>query len=243
LWQNAAQGIPLWKGESFDQYDPNGKAARICPVNAAVLAKVRKPRPGGGSILSGDIPVQERREAVLWELDHARIAFHDVTQKDNSRTVVACLVPPKIFLTNSAPYLAFSEGGDRDRAVCLGVMNSLPFDWQARRFAEVHMNFFILEGLVVPDLPDEDFETIADAVARLSCVDDRFSHFAQSTGVEVGPLDEAEHERLRIEIDALVARAWGLTDVDLGVLLADFSLSAVPAAYREQFAARLAELC
>ena len=30
---------------------------------------------------------------------------------------------------------------------CLGLMNSLPFDWQARRFVETNLNFFILEGL------------------------------------------------------------------------------------------------
>ena len=243
LWENARQGLPLWKGESFDQYEPDGRAARICPVTAAVLAKVRKPRPGAGSILAGEVPVPARRNAVVRELDHARIAFHDVTQKDNSRTVVACLVPPRVFLTNKAPYLAFTTGNDRDRAACLGIMNSLPFDWQARRFTEVSLNFFILEGLVVPDLPDEDFEAIASAAARLSCVDNRFAEFAESTAVDVGTLDEAEHERLRIEIDARVARAWGLTDADLGVLFADFSLGAVPTAYRQRFAARLAELC
>jgi hypothetical protein len=208
-----------------------------------VLAKVRKPRPGAGSILTDEVPVQARHDAVLRELDHARIAFHDVTQKDNSRTVVACLIPPKVFLTNKAPYLAFPTGDDRERAACLGIMNSLPFDWQARRFTEVNLNFFILEGLVVPDLADEDLEVIARAAARLSCVDDRFTEFAQSTDMETGPLDDEEYERLRVEIDARVARAWRLNDADLSVLLADFSLGAVPAAYRQHFAARLAELC
>ena len=243
LWQSARQGIPLWKGESFDQYEPDGKGARICPVNAAVLAKVRKPGPGAGSIIASEVPVLARREAVLRELSQARIAFHDVTQKDNSRTVVASLVPPNVFLTNKAPYLAFAVGDNRDRAACLGIMNSLPFDWQARRFTEVNLNFFILEGLVVPDLGDEDFEVISRSAARLSCVDDRFAEFAQSTGVETGPLDDEEYERLRVEIDARVARAWALTDADLGVLFADFSLNAVPAVYRQRFATRLAELC
>jgi hypothetical protein len=242
LWENARKGRPLWKGESFDQYEPDGKGARICPVNAAVLAKVRKPRPGAGSLLASELPVPARRNAVLWELDHARIAFHDVTQKDNSRTVVACLVPPKVFLTNKAPYLAFAIGDNRDRAVCLGIMNSLPFDWQARRFTEVNLNFFVLEGLVVPDLVEEDFDVVAQSAARLSCVDDRFVEFAESVGVEAGPLDDEDHERLRVEIDARVARTWGLTAADLDVLFADFSVSAVPLAYRRRLADRLAEL-
>jgi len=242
LWEGATQGRQLWKGESFDQYDPHGEAARSCPLDDLVLAKVRKPRPGAGSLLISELSVPARRQAVLGELDHPRIAFHDVTQKDNSRTVVACLVPPKVLLTNSAPYLAFAVGGHLDRAACLGIMNSLPFDWQARRFAEVHLNFFILEGLVVPDLSEDDLAEVSHAAARLSCVDERFAEFAGSAEVELGPLDDEERERLRVEIDARVARAWSLTTEDLEVLLSDFTFDAVPAGYRRRLTHRLQEL-
>jgi hypothetical protein len=94
----------------------------------------------------------------------------------------------------------------------------------------------------VPDLAEEDFEVVAQAAARLSCVDDRFAEFAESVGVEVGPLDDEEHEHLRVEIDARVARTWGLTAGDLDVLFADFSVNAVPLAYRRRLAERLVEL-
>jgi len=121
-------------------------------------------------------------------------------------------------------------------------MNSLPFDWQARRFVEINLNFFILEGLVVPDLSDEDFESIANCAARLSSVDDRFAEFAASFGIDPGPLPDEERQRLRIEIDARVARSWTLTDQDLDVLLDDFTIDAVSTEYRQRLRARLAEL-
>ena len=79
-------------------------------------------------------------------------------------------------------------------------------------------------------------------VARLSCPDDRFADFAASTGVEVGPLEPDERERLRAEIDARVARAWGLDAADLETIFADFTLDAVPEGYREQVRERFAEL-
>jgi hypothetical protein len=60
--------------------------------------------------------------------------------------------------------------------------------------------------------------------------------------VEVGPLGDDERERLRLEIDARVARAWSLTAEELEVLLADFTYDAVPPAYRRRLAERLAEL-
>ena len=60
-----------------------------------------------------------------------------------------------MFLTNKAPYLAFLGGNETARAACLGVMNSLPFDWQARRYVEINLNFFILEALKIPEFDDE----------------------------------------------------------------------------------------
>jgi hypothetical protein len=121
-------------------------------------------------------------------------------------------------------------------------MNSLPFDWQARRYVEINVSFFILEGLVVPDLDDRDLAVVAGAAARLSCADGRFAELARAVGVETGPLGDGERERLRVEIDARVARAWSLTPADLDVLLADFTLDAVPPGYRRRLATRLAEL-
>lgn len=242
LWEQATAGRLLWKGESFEQFDPHGAEARLCPDNDAVRKKVDKPRPGAGSILSVELPLAVRRKAVVDEVGRARVAFRDVSRSTDSRTVRACLVPPEVFLTNTAPYLAFAAGGDMARAACLGIMNSLAFDWQARRFVEIHLNFFILEGLMLPNLSDEGFEAIAGCAARLSCVDQRFYDFAVSFGFEPGPLSDEERRRLRVEIDARVARAWELNADDIGVVLGDFTVDAVPADYRQQLRARLAEL-
>ena len=52
LWQDKQRGRPLWKGESFDQYDPHGAASRPCPMSAKVRKKLRKPRPGQDSVVA-----------------------------------------------------------------------------------------------------------------------------------------------------------------------------------------------
>ncbi len=242
LWEGKREGRPLWKGESFDQFDPHGAEERPCPASKAALAKARKSRPGAESLVAADVSLADRRSAQHAEIGRARVAFRDVSRATDSRTVRAALVPPKVFLTNKAPYLVFPGGSDSDRACCLGLLNSLAFDWQARRFVETNVNFFILEGLRLPDLSDEAYEAIGRAAARLSCPDERFADFADACGVEHGPLDEAERERLRVEIDARVAHAWGLDGEELELVLSDFTLDAVPEAYRERLRERLAEL-
>jgi hypothetical protein len=242
LWEGAEEGWELWKGESLDQFDPHGAESRRCQPNEAVLAKVRKPRPGAESLLAKKYKAAERAAAVAAELGRARVAFRDVSRATDSRTVRAAIVPPETLLLNSAPYLAFVDGADLDRACCLGIMNSLLFDWQARRFVENHVNFFILEGLRVPRLDDRTYERIARAAARLSSPDERFAEFAAATGVEVGPLTLEEHGELRAEIDALVASAYGLTAEDLETIFADFTLDAVPETFREQVRVHLGKI-
>jgi hypothetical protein len=242
LWADATEGRPLWKGESFDQYDPRGAEARACPASEAALAKQRKPNPGKDSLVAAQVPRSERAAAVREEVQRARVAFRDVSRATDSRTIRACLVPPETFLLNSAPYLTFVDGSDLDRACCLGLMNSLVFDWQARRFVETHVNFFVLEGLRLPELTDERYEGIARAAARLSCPDERFAGFAEGAGVEHGSLANDEHHELRAEIDALVAHAYGLSADDLELVFSDFTLDAVPEDYRELVRRRFAEL-
>jgi hypothetical protein len=236
LWEDATEGQPLWKGSSFNQYNPSGEDSRPCPVTDEVMAKVRKDRgkPGAGSLACEGVSVEARRIAVARGVARGRVAFRDVTNRTNSRTVIACLVPPETFLTNKAPYLTFLEDNALEEAACLAIMNSVPFDWQARRFVEINLNFFILELLKVPHLSADAVRELGIRAARLSVVDGRFSEFAEACGVGVGPVDGSEGLRLRAEIDALVAKAWDLDADDLKLMLEDFpsTEAGVPETYR-----------
>ena len=73
-------------------------------------------------------------------------------------------------------------------------------------------------------------------------MDDRFADFASATGVEYGPMDPADRKRLRVEIDARVARAWNLTAADLDVIFRDFTEDGVTPAYRAALVERFREL-
>ena len=224
-------GEPVWKGRSFGQYDPHGhEPAGFCAW-AETLDFVQKKRHRS--------PVFKRMFSRSFLADpgthpiqHCRIAFRDVTRATDSRTVIACLIPPKTPLTNSGPYLVFAEWDVLSQASVLGVMNSLSFDWLARRYVELHLNFYVLNLLCFPHWEETDWERIGTLAARLSCVDERFAEFAAQAGVEYGPLTEAERAALRAEIDALVAHAYGLTADELRFIFTDFTENAVSPTYR-----------
>lgn len=237
----AKQTRPLWKGASFGQYAPHGDPTLVCAYDEGVSQRRTRRRPGQRSLLGGRSE-RERVAAMCQELTQCRVVFRQVTNNTNSRTVLGCLVPEGVLLTDKAPYLAFLSGAETEKAACLAILNSLPFDWQARRFVDTTLNYFILEGLMVPDLSDEDFHALANAAARLSAVDDRFADFAKAAGVECGPIEEDERSRLRAEIDARIARAWELDENDLDLMFSDFTESAVQPDYRKAVRGRLREL-
>jgi hypothetical protein len=243
LWEGATSGWALWKGESIDQYDPNGREARWCPATEAAFKKAYKTRPGMDSPLAKEVPLSQRRDALHAEVGKIRLGFRRVSRAADSRTVRASLIPAQTFLLNSIRYLVFVDGGHRERAACCAVMNSLPFDWQARRFVETDVLYFILELLTVPAFSDEAYEELVTLGARLSCPDERFAEVASACGVEAGPLTADLKTALRARIDALVARAYGLGTRDLAVLFADFTFDAVPEQHRDLMLAELEQLC
>ena len=224
--------VDVWKGRTFDQHDPHGDASAGRGEWDEIVAFVQRKRLSRASRFAKAFPREVLEDPSTHPIHRARVAFRDVTNRTNSRTVIACLVPPRTPLTHTAPYLVFPNGGPKDEAYVLGVLNSLPFDWQARRYVESHLTYFILDLLCFPPDDAVDHEGIAERAARLSCVDERYSAFASEAGVEWGPLRAGERDRLRAEIDALVARAYGLSADELEFLFADFTERAVPPAYR-----------
>jgi hypothetical protein len=242
LWEGATAGWALWKGESIDQHDPHGREARWCPATEAALNKARKPRPGMDSRLAGEVPLSQRRAALHSEVGKIRLGFRRVSRASDSRTVRASLIPAETFLLNSVSYLVFIDGGHRERAACCAVMNSLPFDWQARRFVETDVTYFILELLTVPAFTDAAYEELVILGARLSCPDERFAELAEACGIEPAMLAEDERMALRARVDALLARAYGLAVDDLSVLFADFTVDAVPERHRDLMRGELERL-
>lgn len=227
-----SQGIEVWKGRSFHTYDP----CRNDPAGYADKQEVIEwlvDRRKRSRVLSDLFTAQELEDPKTLPVNFARVAFHDVTNSIDYDTVVACLIPPMTPLTHSAPYLACVRWTATQQAYLLGVLNSLPFDWQARRYVKLHLSFYILNMLCFPPIENTPWEQIGKLAARLSCVDERFADFAKQAGVQHGPLSPEQHQDMRAQIDALVAHAYGLTEHELDFIFTDFSPKAVTPAYRQ----------
>lgn len=214
---------PVFKGESFDLWEPDRDAyyAWADPKTMVKhLADKRfRGRTRGNSVWFefADRPKRWFEDEKTLPCFSPRIAFKDVVRNTDSRTMKACLVPSKIVITNAAPYLLWPRGTTQDEAYLLGVFCSLPLDWYARRFVELHMNFFILNAFPIPR-PHEDNplrRRVIEVAGRLAASENRFESWAELVGVECGPLDVDQKWDLMCELDAVVAHLYMLDEEHL----------------------------
>ena len=162
---------------------------------------------------------------------NVRLAFRDVASSTNVRSMIACLLPPNSFCSNTAIVVLPQRNGftldGKDYsgfiAYLSGIFNSFVFDFLIRSRITMHLNFFYVYQTPVPASMDTDIaKEIVGISARLSSIDDRFKEFASAFGVECGPLSMKERVELTAKLNALVAKHYGLNREQLEVILQSF---------------------
>jgi hypothetical protein len=209
---------PVFKGESFDLWTPDTGTYYAWADPEVVIPYLQRKRERATSRSAfAEFDAEWRGDPNTLPCRRPRVAFRDITNRTNRRTVIAALLPPEIFITNAAPYLLWPRGDERDEAYLLGVLCSLPLDWYSRRFVETHVNYYVFNPFPVPrpDHGDSRRSRVVALAGRLAACDDRFSEWAETVGVDCGPLpDDEKADRIQ-ELDAVVAHLYGLTEAHL----------------------------
>src|SRR5437879_4778048 len=102
------EGAPVWKGGSFDQYEPHGRDpagyADLREVTEFLLRRQQRSRTFRHYFTNAVLT-----DPASHPIHRPRVAFRDVSRSTDSRTVRACLIPPRTPLVNSAPYLVWTR--------------------------------------------------------------------------------------------------------------------------------------
>ena len=217
---------PVYHGKSFDLWQPDtGDYYDSCDADIMIgLLQQRRKSPGTGSPHHG-FSNQHLADPHTLACRQPRIAVRDITNPTNTRTLIAALIPPNRILPQHAAYALACEGTTAaDEAFTLGVLSSMPCDWQARRRAELHMgNSEILGGVSIPEPADGPVSLrLTEIAARLAAADDRFDGWAQQVGVPVGSVQPEQREGLLAELDACAAVLYGLDEADIAVIYDTF---------------------
>ena len=245
LLRESGPGWPVWSGDSFDLWKPDHLPPPFVLPEQEGLRHLQQKRQRSRIWTQNFLPTVVR-DANTMPQHRARILFRDVSRATDSRTVRACLAPPRIFAVNTAPSILFPRGDQLDEAYVLGVMCSMPFDWLARRRVETHLNFFMLDGLPLPRPTPEDprRQRVVSLAGRLACVDERYRDFASAVGIDCGPVDPAEKSEMIAELDAMVGSLYGLVEDDVSLMFDDFpaTVAGISAERRARVLDHLAQL-
>jgi Eco57I restriction-modification methylase len=160
-----------------------------------------------------------------------RLAFRDVARSTDVRSMICCILPPKTFSPNTAVLTIPQVGGStpsekefvRMTGYLAGVMNSFVFDFLMRTRTTMHMNYFYVRQTPIPSKVDEGpAEKISNIAVRLNSTDPRYEGLAKIMGEVCGPLTMKERLELTAELNALVARHYGLGRKELDTILQSF---------------------
>ncbi|MBC7378336.1 MAG: hypothetical protein H7346_13015 [Burkholderiaceae bacterium] len=111
--------------------------------------------------------------------------------------------------------------------------NTFVFDWLIRQSVTSHVSFSFLYNTLVPRLLHNDLllMPIANRAARLVCINSEFDDLAKSVGLnghQDGATDTIERNRLRAELDGLIAHLYGLSEAEFVHILGAFPLVPQP---------------
>ena len=219
----------VYKGASFDLWNPD-TGVYYASVDAEEIAnhlqQKRQRQHRTSKSPFAEFATEHIEDPETLPCLRPRIAFRDITNSTNTRTVVTAFVPGEVVITNKGPYLLWPKGNEVDQAFLLGVLSSMILDWYARRVVELNLNFHILNSFPIPD-PGEGHPVrgrVVEIAGRLAAVDERFAEWAAEVGVPVGSAnDEAVKQDLICELDACVAFLYGLDEDEMAVVYETFS--------------------
>ncbi len=220
---------PVYKGESLDIWEPDRRkyyASADPDVITRDLQIKRKSQHRKSRSAFSEFDLNYINDPSTLPCYQPRIAFRNITNSTDSRTVVTALVPPEIVIVHHAPYLLRVKGNAKDEAFLLGILSSMILDWYARRIVLLNLTFHLFNNFPIPS-PDVANNPIARRVVeisgRLAAVDERFADWAADVGVEVGTANDPDVKQDLIhELDACVAHLYDLDEADLAVVYETF---------------------
>ena len=243
-------GMPLREGKHIHQFVADYARPSYFLVEGigeeALVNRARKrakrktvaslARPRGERALLKPAPRQGVLEVPA---DHYRPGLRQTASATNERTLIAAILPPGTALGDTVHFFyrtiwdPLENGyrtilGSEAMVYVVGLMNSLMWDFVVRRKASGHVTKSLMATLPVADVPLDDGPgaEIVRLSGRLTCRAPEFEELADVLGVPCGPLSKTEERELRAELDARVARLYGLSAAQLELVLADFRQSA-----------------
>lgn len=166
-----------------------------------------------------------------------RPGFLEITGQSNERSVLCAMIPPEATCGHKVPTVSTS-GDIRTKLLWTSMANTFVVDWMIRLRVSNSISYFIWNSTAFPriDVDSEDGSVLVRLCTYLSCSTPEYSvlydqmseyyppYFKATYAAENAFLDIRKRAQLRAEIDARVARLYGLSAHEYARILSTFPL-------------------
>ena len=220
--------VPLYEGKLFGQFDHRHASFVFDNKNKSYSAKsveLRTKQDHAFRIMprywvEGKL-VQARWQQKGWNKPWA-LSWRDVARSTDERTIVAAVVP-SVYAFNDKACLLLPDVSDRLASCLLAMLDSLVIDFIERsKQASASVSIFFLKQLPLLE-PDSfapaDVEFIASRVAMLTRTADDINAVWLTEYPAYIFQEPRERLKIRAELDAYIAKMYGLTREELRYIL------------------------
>lgn len=221
----AEKRAPVYRGSMVWHYDSRAATYDIASQTFREPTKIER-EAADFAVSSDKYVANEALEARFKERGWDKqwvTGWRDITNATNERTVVSAILP--YAAADDTYSIILPEGGARDATILTSNLNSLVVDFCAQqKVGGTHIRKFTLQQF--PILPshsysEADLNFIVPRVLELTYTSHSMAPFARDLGYDGPPFawDEDRRARLRAELDAWYALAYGLTRDELRYVL------------------------
>ena len=230
LFNTRKRGYILYEGKMIYQFFNN-------LVNPRYYVDSRK---ADDYLLSKEyrrIKGQQTSSAAQPRLDHDdyRLAWRDVSNPANRRTLITTILPPSVLLGHTLNYVRpfvfdgknYRPSLSRDALIYLsGVLNSFPIDFILRHRINFHASIFHFKELPIPpfDKSNPYHRLICKNTAMLLAVNGDLFDLCRTLGATKVETDLTSQFKLQAQINAAVCKVTEITRHELQRILESFHI-------------------
>jgi hypothetical protein len=177
---------------------------------------------------------KQKDDGQILNYQNYRLAFRDITSPTNERSMINTIVPKNIFAGNTL-VLSKNNISSADLLCITSFLNGYTNDYLIRQKITSHCNLFYVYQLPVPRLKPTDkwFKPIIERAAKLICTTEEYADLWEETmqtkwSEKVAATNEYERNKLRAELDGIIAHIYGLTEEEFTYILSTFPIVPQP---------------
>lgn len=142
---------------------------------------------------------RKKLDTKVW-INHPRLVFRDIARNDDTRTLIACLVPPGFVSTYDAPMLIPIDPEQHTElalAFYAGYLSSFLADYLIRPYVDKHIKAYVLSHVPIPRFNPDDILMFNAARLALSLSQEKW--YGTNKDNQISLISHTDSNRISLE--------------------------------------------